>query len=104
MNRRTAATSALAGLLAVGLSGASTQALAAKGDFEKCYGIAKAGQNDCKAGPGTSCAGTSTIDYQGNAWKLVPKGECVKMTTPAGDKGSLSCLTNRPSGQNLQCG
>lgn len=71
---------------------------------EKCYGISKAGQNDCKAGPGTSCAGTSTIDYQGNAWKLVPKGECVKMTTPAGDKGSLSCLTNRPAGKTLQCG
>mgnify|MGYP005994965969 CR=1 FL=1 len=47
--------------------------LAAK---EKCFGIALAGQNDCAAGPGTSCAGTSTVDYQGNAWKYVDKGEC----------------------------
>ncbi len=41
--------------------------------MEKCYGVALAGQNDCKAGPGTTCAGTSTVDYQGNAWKLVPE-------------------------------
>lgn len=46
---------------------------------EKCYGIAKAGKNDCKAGPGTSCAGTSTVDAQGNAWMLVLKGTCEKI-------------------------
>lgn len=45
---------------------------------EKCFGISLAGQNDCAAGPGTTCAGTSTIDYQGNAWTLVPAGECAK--------------------------
>lgn len=45
-------------------------------DQEKCYGIAKAGQNDCKAGEGTSCAGTSVVDYQGNAWKYTEAGEC----------------------------
>ena len=45
---------------------------------EKCYGISLAGQNDCAAGPGTTCAGTSTIDYQGNAWTLVPAGDCEK--------------------------
>lgn len=43
---------------------------------EKCFGIALAQQNDCKAGPGTTCAGSSTVDYQGNAWKYVPTGEC----------------------------
>ena len=43
---------------------------------EKCYGIAKAGKNDCAAGEGTSCAGTSTVDYQGNAWKYTAPGEC----------------------------
>ena len=48
-------------------------------EMEKCFGVALAGQNDCAAGPGTSCAGTSTVDYQGNAWKSVPKGSCVKM-------------------------
>lgn len=56
---------------------------------EKCYGIAKAGQNDCKAGAGTTCAGTSKTDYQGNAWSLVPKGTCTSVTTPKGH-GSLS--------------
>ncbi|KUO56773.1 MAG: hypothetical protein APF82_10760 [Sphingomonadales bacterium BRH_c42] len=55
---------------------------------EKCYGISKAGKNDCAAGPGTSCAGTSKRDYQGNAWKYVSKGTCAKIVTPKGN-GSL---------------
>jgi uncharacterized membrane protein len=59
-----------------------------QGEKEKCYGVAKAGQNDCQAGPGTTCAGTSKVDYQGNAWKLVPKGTCEQIATPKG-KGSL---------------
>ena len=63
-------------------------AASAAGDMEKCYGVALAGQNDCAAGPGTTCAGTSTKDYQGDAWKLVPAGTCVTMETPNG-KGSL---------------
>ena len=46
---------------------------------EKCYGVAKAGKNDCAAGPGTSCAGTSKVDYQGNAWKYVEAGTCKDM-------------------------
>ncbi|HTN50412.1 MAG TPA: DUF2282 domain-containing protein [Burkholderiaceae bacterium] len=58
-------------------------------DKEKCYGVAKAGQNDCEAGPGTTCAGTSKTDYQGNSWKYVAKGTCTSMTTPKG-KGSLT--------------
>jgi len=45
---------------------------------EKCFGVALKGQNDCKAGPGTSCAGTSTADYQGNAWKYTEAGACEK--------------------------
>lgn len=56
--------------------------------MEKCYGIAKTGENDCAAGPGTSCSGTSTRDYQGNAWKLVRTGTCVEIRTPRGN-GSL---------------
>lgn len=48
------------------------------GAKEKCYGVSLAGQNDCAAGPGTTCAGTSTVDYQGNAWTLVPAGDCAK--------------------------
>ncbi|EMD84611.1 DUF2282 domain-containing protein [Pacificimonas flava] len=58
-------------------------------EMEKCYGVAKAGENDCSAGPGTSCAGTSTTDYQGNAWTLVKKGSCEEISTPKG-KGSLT--------------
>lgn len=53
----------------------ATEVVAA--EKEKCYGIAKAGENDCAAGEGTSCAGTSVVDYQGNAWKSVEAGECV---------------------------
>jgi uncharacterized membrane protein len=58
------------------------------GKFEQCYGVAMAGKNDCKAGAGTTCAGTSKVDYQGNAWKYVAKGTCTKVKTPKG-QGSL---------------
>ena len=69
----------------------SSPAAAQRAPMEKCYGVAKAGENDCAAGPGTSCAGTSTRDYQGNAWKLVKKGTCETIETPKG-KGSLKPL------------
>lgn len=55
------------------------------GEKEKCYGVALAGKNDCAAGPGTSCAGTSTVDYQGNAWKYVDAGTCTGIETPEGN-------------------
>ena len=71
------AASALLGLAAV--SAPAPADAQAKQSKEKCYGVAKAGQNDCAAGPGTSCAGTSKVDYQGNAWKYVEAGSCVKM-------------------------
>jgi uncharacterized membrane protein len=72
-------------------SGAALAQDAAKGkpEMEKCYGVSLAGKNDCKAGAGTSCAGTSKVDYQGNAWKYVPKGTCTTMKTPHG-MGSLT--------------
>lgn len=57
-------------------------------NMQKCYGVSLAGQNDCKAGPGTTCAGTSRADYQGNAFKMVEKGTCTKIRTPRGT-GSL---------------
>jgi uncharacterized membrane protein len=60
-----------------------------KAATEKCYGVSLAGQNDCAAGSGTSCAGTSKIDYQGNAWRKVAKGTCIAIETPKG-KGSLT--------------
>ena len=72
---------------------AATAAVAApvkaKANSEKCYGVSLAGKNDCAAGPGTSCAGTSKRNYQGNAWKYVAKGSCTKFSTPKG-KGSLT--------------
>jgi uncharacterized membrane protein len=68
---------------------AKSMAAMQTGKFDKCFGVALKGQNDCFAGAGTSCAGTSTVDYQGNAWKLVPKGTCATITTPAGN-GSLT--------------
>jgi uncharacterized membrane protein len=59
------------------------------GKMDKCYGVALKGKNDCYAGAGTTCAGTSTTDYQGNAFKLEPKGTCASVTTPKGN-GSLT--------------
>lgn len=56
---------------------------------EKCYGVALAGKNDCAAGAGTTCAGTSKVDYQGNSWKSVAKGTCTSIQTPKGP-GSLT--------------
>jgi uncharacterized membrane protein len=60
---------------------------------EKCYGVAMKGKNDCAAGPGTTCAGTSKVDYQGNSWKFVPAGTCVTMKVPGNRMGSLTALT-----------
>lgn len=72
---------AIAGAVAAAVSAHATTAVAA--DNEKCYGVSLAGENDCAAGPGTTCAGSSTVDYQGNAWKLVPAGTCEGMKLPA---------------------
>jgi uncharacterized membrane protein len=65
--------------------------VAAQPGKDKCYGISLAGKNDCKAGAGTSCAGTSRKNYQGDAWKYVAKGTCTSIRTPKGN-GSLSPL------------
>ncbi len=85
MNKRSIALATLA--LAAIASGAATAA--DNKDQEKCYGVSTAGKNDCAAGPGTTCAGTSKVDYQGNAWKYVAKGTCTTMSTPKG-KGALA--------------
>jgi uncharacterized membrane protein len=63
----------------------------AMANMEKCYGVSLAGKNDCAAGPGTTCAGTSKVDYQGNAWKNVAKGSCASIKTPKGT-GSLKAI------------
>lgn len=83
-----------AAVLALALSAAfaatpvAAQSDAAKtADKEKCFGVALKGKNDCAAGPGTTCAGTSKVDHQGNAWSYVPKGTCGQVaskTSPTG--------------------
>lgn len=85
----TTRTLALAGSVAAALALMSAPGQAQSAAMEKCFGVSLAGQNDCAAGPGTTCAGTSTMDYQGNAWKLVPAGSCETIETPLG-KGSLA--------------
>lgn len=87
-------TLAVASAVAAAVSGMATTAHAGN---VKCYGVALAGENGCAAGPGTSCAGTSKVDFQGNAWKLVAEGTCASMELPAGAdgmarKGSLEPL------------
>lgn len=67
-------------------------AVVKSGKLEPCFGAALKGHNDCFAGAGTTCAGTSTTNYQGNAFKLVPTGTCTSVTTPRGH-GSLSPLS-----------
>jgi uncharacterized membrane protein len=80
---------ALAASFATALAFIGAPASAATTAKEKCYGVALSGQNDCAAGPGTTCAGTSKVDYQQNAWKLVPTGTCTAIKTPNGF-GSLT--------------
>ena len=76
----------LAGVLAVALTPVVADA-ADRPAREKCYWVSLAGHNDCAAGPGTSCAGTSKVDYQSNAWTLVPKGTCTTMKSPTSSTG-----------------
>ena len=91
MNARSAITAAA---LAVSLAGALATAVKAgpapaQPGADKCYGIALSGKNDCAAGAGTTCAGTSTVDYDPHHWKYVKKGSCEGMKTPSGH-GSLT--------------
>lgn len=78
---------ALAVALGAAFAALPVTASAQNADKDKCFGVALKGKNDCAAGPGTTCAGTSKMDHQGNAWSLVPKGSCEKTaskTSPTG--------------------
>ncbi len=93
----------IAGALAVAVSTMSgvVPAASAAGK-EKCYGVSKVGKNDCAAGHGTTCAGTSKVDYQGNAWKYVEAGMCAKIELPTQAdrtprKGSMGALKRDPA-------
>lgn len=68
-----------------------------EGRKDKCYGIALAGENDCKAGKGTSCEGTSTVDFQGNAWTFAPKGSCDFIVSPEGPAALNELYRNTPA-------
>lgn len=93
MTKKLASATLIAGAVATALTMTVMHASdASAGAKVKCYGVSKAGKNDCKAGAGTTCAGSSTVDYQGNAWSLVPTGSCVSMMLPGDRKGSLSEL------------
>jgi uncharacterized membrane protein len=101
MKTKTLSGALMASAVAMAVSATIDPAPAAAAEKEKCYGIALAGENDCAAGPGTTCAGTSKVDYQGNAWTLVPAGECekygveesqAKYELPGDRQGSLEAL------------
>lgn len=97
MSMKTTTATTLA--LALGTAVSLTSLPATAADMEKCYGVSLKGQNDCKAGPGTSCAGTAKKDHQGNAWKMVPAGTCTEMestTSPTG-MGQLEAFEEKMS-------
>ena len=92
MNSKTLAVTAVTlAALPSGAAIAQDKGASIKGEKERCYGISMAGKNDCAAGPGTTCAGTSKVDYQANAWKYVAKGTCTTMKTPKG-MGTLKAM------------
>lgn len=95
MQKNHATHAALAATLALTLC-AGAHAAEAKKPTEKCYGVALAGQNECAAGPGTSCAATARTDYQDDAWILVEKGTCTSIKTP---KGYGSLTPRKPAGK-----
>ena len=99
MTQATTQLSAAALALALGAAFTTLPAAAQTADKEHCFGVAMKGKNDCKAGAGTTCAGTSKVDHQGNAWSLVPKGTCektVSKTSPTG-YGQLVAFTEKKS-------
>jgi uncharacterized membrane protein len=101
MNSKSALAAIIASSFASALAMIAGSAVAApkppQPTMDKCFGIALKGSNDCAAGPGTTCAGTASADYQGNAWKYVPKGTCATISTPKGNNGSLEPNKSDPS-------
>lgn len=92
-DKKSVSTFVVAGALAAALTSING-AFAEKAEQEKCFGVSLKGKNDCAAGPGTTCAGTAKANYQGDAWKYVPKGTCTSIVTPKGAKGSLEPIKN----------
>jgi uncharacterized membrane protein len=94
MNKREFTAAAMAGAFAAALGSLTLSVPASAQETEMCYGVAKAGENDCKAGA-HDCKGMSTVDYDGQSFKMVAKGTCTSMQTPEGP-GSLTPI-NRPA-------
>lgn len=99
MTAKTTTAALLGSAMVAALAGsvATTAPAIAQNGMEECYGVSVAGKNDCAAGPGTTCAGTSKVDYQGNSWALVPAGLCENAefwhkVLPGGREGSLKAL------------
>jgi len=100
MSKSTVGAAVLAGAVATALASLATAAPLTKAEADaataagkqKCYGVALKGQNDCAAGPGTTCQGTSTVDFQGNAWKFVQGGTCSTIVVTGGRYGSLQTV------------
>lgn len=86
-NTRILFAAGLALAMSAALTIAATPAAAQSAEKEKCFGVALKGKNDCAAGAGTTCAGTSKVDFQGNAWSLVPKGSCEKTASKTSSTG-----------------
>jgi uncharacterized membrane protein len=103
--RSTVSAAVLASALAIALASFANAAPLTSGEVkaakaagkEKCYGVALKGQNDCAAGPGTSCQGSSAVDFQGNSWKFVRGGTCTAIVLPDGRQGSLKPLSHASS-------
>src|SRR5260370_41220418 len=100
MSKSTVGAAVLAGAVATALASLATAAPLTKAETDaataagkqKCYGVALKGQNDCAAGPGTTSQGTSTVDFQGNAWTFVQGGTCTNIVAPGGKHGSPTAL------------
>jgi uncharacterized membrane protein len=78
-SRAVLVSTALGGLIGLGASSlAQASGLVQCTEQERCYGIAKAGKNDCSTAT-SACAGTAKQDFQKDAWVYVPKGTCLKL-------------------------
>lgn len=97
-------TGALAGAIVAAVGSAALLASGGHADAQgrdKCYGVSEAGANGCAAGPGTTCAGTSTIDFQGNAWVLVPAGQCDEIVIDDAEDGRVRVGSLDPLARDL---
>ena len=101
MTKKAMSAAIVAGAVATAVAGMTVPTTASAQAKEKCYGVSLKGQNDCKAGAGTTCAGSSTVDYQGNAWTLVDAGTCEGIELPAQADGSARNGSLEPQERDL---